>query len=83
MDPVETHKKYKYIDILEMLGGNQYYSEATTKYIFYKMNGDLELADQYLKITLEEANRYKTSDIQLKSQDEIDLINKLKDDENK
>lgn len=75
-DKNETVEQYSYKDILTMLGGNTYYSEATTMYIYYASNGKKEEAEHYLKITKEEAQAYRKPENLLKTQAEIDLINK-------
>lgn len=83
MNEVTTVDKYTYNDILQMLGGNKYYSEATTQYIYHKCNFRHEEAAQYLEISLEEAasfRKHNNTDT-LKTQEEIDAINKLIDDD--
>ena len=75
MESEKVNKKYSYEDILEMLGGIEYFSEEQAKYVFHKMNGDLEEAQYYLNICLHEAEKIKKCSSKLKTQEEIDLIN--------
>lgn len=78
----ETKSGVQYEDVLEMLGGYNYFSQAQIMYIYLKLSFQDEEAQVYLEQSLAEAkqvhnNFYK----KMKTQDEIDEINKPKADE--
>jgi hypothetical protein len=50
----ETPKSYTYESLLEMLGGYEYYSENQIQYVYHTLNGNLEIAEDYLQQCLED-----------------------------
>ena len=51
---MEASKKYKLDELLELMGGYEYFSKSTYMYILHSLNGNNELADEYLAICIEE-----------------------------
>lgn len=50
-------KIYTMEQLMEMMGGYEYYSPATYGYIYNKQHGEEELAAEFLKITLAESKQ--------------------------
>ena len=55
---IKESKKYTIEDVLEMLGGHQYYDDNTAEFIFHKLNGNEIEADHYLNHCLEKPQNY-------------------------
>ena len=78
----ETKSGVQYEDVLEMLGGYNYFSQAQIMYIYLKLSFQDEEAQVYLEQSLAEANQVHNNFYKkMKTQDEIDEINKPKADE--
>ena len=75
MESEKVNKKYSYEDILEMLGGVKYFSEEQAKYVYHKMNGNIDESQFYLNICLQEAEKINQCHNKLRTQEEIDLVN--------
>ena len=74
---IKESKKYTIEDVLEMLGGHQYYDDNTAKFIFHKLNGNKMEADHYLNHCLEKAARLHELEMKMKSADEIPILKEL------
>ena len=78
----ETKSGVQYEDVLEMLGGYNYFSQAQIMYIYLKLSFQDEEAQVYLEQSLAEAKQVHNNFYnKMKTQDEIDEINKQKADE--
>ena len=78
----ETKSGVQYEDVLEMLGGYNYFSQAQIMYIYLKLSFKDEEAQIYLEQSLAEAQQIHNNFYnRMKSQEEIDEINKQKADE--
>lgn len=55
--PNEEITIYSMEELMEMMGGYEYYSPATYGYIYNKQHGNEDLAAECLKITLEEVKQ--------------------------
>jgi hypothetical protein len=78
----ETKMDVQYEDVLEMLGGYNYFSQAQIMYIYLKLSFQDEEAQVYLEQSLAEAKQVHNNFYnKMKTQDEIDEINKQKGDE--
>ena len=74
-----TEKKagVQYEDVLEMLGGYNYFSHAQVMYIYLKLSFQDEEAQVYLTQSLAEAQLVENNFYnKMKTQEEIDEINK-------
>ena len=66
----------QYEDVLEMLGGYNYFSQAQIMYIYLKLSFQDEEAQQYLEQSLAEAQTIHNNFYnKMKTQEEIDEIN--------
>ena len=75
----ETKSGVQYEDVLEMLGGYNYFSQAQIMYIYLKLSFQDEEAQVYLEQSLAEAKQIHNNFYnKMKTQDEIDEINKQK-----
>jgi hypothetical protein len=52
-------KKYELEDVLEMLGGYEYFEYEQVQYVYHKLNKREEQAQHYLDICLERAQKVK------------------------
>ena len=78
----ETKSGVQYEDVLEMLGGYNYFSQAQIMYIYLKLSFQDEQAQIYLEQSLAEAQQIHNNFYnKMKTQEEIDEINKQKGDE--
>jgi hypothetical protein len=78
----ETKSGVQYEDVLEMLGGYTYFSQAQIMYIYLKLSFQDEEAQIYLEQSLAEAKQIHNNFYnRMKTQEEIDEINKQKADE--
>lgn len=79
----ETKIGVQYEDVLEMLGGYNYFSQAQIMYIYLKLSFQDEEAEVYLQQSLAEAQAVHNNFYsKMKTQEEIDEINKsLKSDD--
>ena len=78
----ETKIGVQYEDVLEMLGGYNYFSQAQIMYIYLKLSFQDEEAQIYLEQSLVEAQQIHNNFYnRMKTQEEIDEINKQKADE--
>ena len=78
----ETKIGVQYEDVLEMLGGYNYFSQAQIMYIYLKLSFQDEQAQIYLEQSLAEARQVHNNFYnRMKTQEEIDEINKQKADE--
>ena len=78
----ETKIGVQYEDVLEMLGGYNYFSQAQIMYIYLKLSFQDEEAQIYLEQSLAEAQQIHNNFYnRMKTQEEIDEINKQKKDE--
>lgn len=78
----ETKIGVQYEDVLEMLGGYNYFSQAQIMYIYLKLSFQDEQAQIYLEQSLAEAQQIHNNFYnRMKTQEEIDEINKQKTDE--
>ena len=78
----ETKSGVQYEDVLEMLGGYNYFSQAQIMYIYLKLSFQDEEAQVYLEQSLAEAQQIHNNFYnRMKTQEEIDEINKQKKDE--
>jgi len=79
----ETKIGVQYEDVLEMLGGYNYFSQAQIMYIYLKLSFQDEAAQVYLEQSLAEAQAVHNNFYsKMKTQEEIDEINKsLKSDD--
>ena len=78
----ETKIGVQYEDVLEMLGGYNYFSQAQIMCIYLKLSFQDEEAQVYLEQSLAEAKQVHNNFYnKMKTQDEIDEINKQKADE--
>ena len=78
----ETKIGVQYEDVLEMLGGYNYFSQAQIMYIYLKLSFQDEEAQVYLEQSLAEAQQIHNNFYnRKKTQEEIDEINKQKTDE--
>lgn len=78
----ETKIGVQYEDVLEMLGGYNYFSQAQIMYIYLKLSFQDEEAQIYLEQSLAEAQQVHNNFYnRMKTQEEIDEINKQKKDE--
>ena len=78
----ETKIGVQYEDVLEMLGGYNYFSQAQIMYIYLKLSFQDEEAQIYLEQSLAEAQQIHNNFYnRMKTQEEIDEINKQKTDE--
>lgn len=68
---------YEYEDILQMFGGYKYFSEAQCRYVYHKLKGDHRETEYYLQICNEETKKLSEFKTKLKSEDEINEINRL------
>ena len=67
----------QYEDVLEMLGGYNYFSQAQIMYIYLKLSFQDEEAQVYLEQSLAEAQLVENNFYnKMKTQEEIDEINK-------
>jgi hypothetical protein len=66
----------QYEDVLEMLGGYNYFSQAQIMYIYLKLSFQDEEAEVYLQQSLAEAHAIHNNFYnKMKTQEEIDEIN--------
>jgi len=66
----------QYEDVLEMLGGYNYFSQAQIMYIYLKLSFQDEEAQQYLEQSLAEAQTIHNNFYnKMKTKEEIDEIN--------
>jgi hypothetical protein len=66
----------QYEDVLEMLGGYNYFSQAQIMYIYLKLSFQDEEAEAYLQESLAEARAIHNNFYnKMKTQEEIDEIN--------
>ena len=73
----ETKSGVQYEDVLEMLGGYNYFSQAQIMYIYLKLSFQDEEAEVYLQQSLAEAKQIHNNFYnKMKTQEEIDEINK-------
>ena len=73
----ETKAGVQYEDVLEMLGGYNYFSQAQIMYIYLKLSFQDEEAQVYLAQSLAEAQLVEHNFYnKMKTQEEIDEINK-------
>jgi hypothetical protein len=73
----ETKVGVQYEDVLEMLGGYNYFSQAQIMYIYLKLSFQDEEAQVYLTQSLAEAQLVEHNFYnKMKTQEEIDEINK-------
>ena len=73
----ETKVGVQYEDVLEMLGGYNYFSQAQIMYIYLKLSFQDEEAQVYLEQSLAEAQQVHNNFYsKMKTQEEIDEINK-------
>jgi hypothetical protein len=73
----ETKSGVQYEDVLEMLGGYNYFSQAQIMYIYLKLSFQDEEAQVYLEQSLAEAKQVHNNFYnRMKTQEEIDEINK-------
>ena len=77
----DAQRSYSIEDILEMLGGHQYYDDNTVRFIFYKLNGNKIEADHYLNLCLEKAARIHEIETKMKDADELPILNDINDNE--
>ena len=78
----EIKSGVQYEDVLEMLGGYNYFSQAQIMYIYLKLSFQDEQAQIYLEQSLAEARQvHNIFYNRMKTQEEIDEINKQKTDE--
>jgi hypothetical protein len=77
MERKEEHKdeKYRLDDILEMLGGEKYYTHEQIMYIYYASNDNMEEASHYKKLCVENAQKENEKYSVLKTEEEIKAIN--------
>jgi hypothetical protein len=64
-------EKYTYEQILEMLGGNKYFSDNQIKYTYHKLNNRLDDADYYLELCHQEVKALTELYTKMKSPEEI------------
>jgi hypothetical protein len=69
-------KKYDYDTILELLGGYSHFEKEQVDYVFHKLNGNIEEAEQNLAICLERADKLKELCSKLKTPQEMEEMNK-------
>jgi hypothetical protein len=55
--PNNVIKKYTIENILEMLCGYDYFDYNQVHYVFHKLNGDIEEANNYLELCQEKNNK--------------------------
>jgi hypothetical protein len=73
----ETKVGVQYEDVLEMLGGYNYFSQAQIMYIYLKLSFQDDEAQVYLEQSLAEAQQVHNNFYnKMKTQEEIDEINK-------
>jgi hypothetical protein len=72
---VKKGEKYKLEDILEMLGGEKYYSMQQIMYIYHASNDNMEEALHYKKLCVENAQKENEKYSVLKTEEEIKAIN--------
>jgi len=73
----ETKVGVQYEDVLEMLGGYNYFSQAQIMYIYLKLSFQDDEAQVYLEQSLAEAQQIHNNFYnKMKTQEEIDEINK-------
>ena len=72
---IDTKIHYSYEKLLEMLGGNKYFSQEQILYCYHKLNNDMEESEFYLKKCLAETQKVNQYHDRFKAQEEIDEIN--------
>jgi len=77
MERKEEHKdeKYKLDDILEMLGGEKYYSHEQIMYVYHSSNGRVENASHYKQLCMEKVQKENEKYSVLKTEEEIKAMN--------
>ena len=78
---VKKGEKYKLEDILEMLGGEKYYSHEQIMYVYYASNGHVEEALHYKELAIENAQKENEKYSILKTEEEIKEIDSNEKDE--
>jgi hypothetical protein len=66
-----SDEKFSYEQILEMVGGNRYFSDNQIKYTYHKLNGRLEEAAYYLELCHQEVKALTELYTKMKSPEEI------------
>jgi hypothetical protein len=67
---MESKAQYSYDDILEMIGAYSYFEPKQIKYVFHKLNNEMDNAQYFLDICLEKANKLKEASTKLKTDQE-------------
>jgi hypothetical protein len=67
---MESKAQYTYDNILEMMGGYSYFEPEQIKYVFHKLNNEMDKAQYFLDICLEKANKLKEVSMKLKTDEE-------------
>lgn len=66
-----SSEKYSYEKILEMLGGNRYFSDNQIKYTYHKLNDRKEEAEYYLELCHQEVKALSEMYGKMKTPEEI------------
>ena len=75
----DVKKEYEYEDILEMLGGYKYFTVEQCKYVYHKLRGDVDETNYYLNVCMHEVKQVNELHRKLKSPEEIEALNKVKE----
>jgi len=75
MNKVEETKKYTLDQVLEMLGGEKYFSNDQIMYVYHGINGHIKEAAYYKQICVDNARKEDVKYSILKTEDEIKSIN--------
>lgn len=65
-----NNNNYSLEDLLEMLGGYQYFSEDQILYTYYKLKGEHDIANIYLENCKREAEKLQQKYIQMSKENE-------------
>jgi len=75
MDKVEETTKYSLDQVLEMLGGEKYFTRDQIMYIYHTTNLHYKEAEYYKQICIDNARKENIKLSVLKTEDEIKSIN--------
>ena len=70
-----SDKKYSKEQILELVGGDKYFSRNQIEYTYYKLNGDDEKAAYFYELCQEEVKQLQDTFNKMKKIEEIEEIN--------
>lgn len=72
---METEKKYTMNDILEMLGGTDYFSDETIQFVFHSLNGNNEKALYYKEMCMQNVLELQEKAKEFKTEEEYKALN--------